>query len=108
MLAVDYDEQGAPVHVCDTCTRGKSMRVLLGCGLEPEYRGRGRATMDTLGGVCPGWYRASVFAMDALRYIRLRDNIQITPDTPRRLIDVLYYYDVYSASREAKKRNEVQ
>lgn len=49
----DWTDSGDPAHVCcglDGCDEYE--REILGCGLLPQYRGRGTAIS-----YCPGWMR---------------------------------------------------
>lgn len=70
---------------------------MLGCGYNEEYKGKGKLTKEDFKGICPGWWRNQIFSVDALRYIRLSEKIEINPLTPRRLVNVLYYYGVFKA-----------
>lgn len=99
VAVADYDDRGRPATVCARCPRTAAIKRLLGCGYDPETRGRGAATERTLG-ICPGWYRGTEFFRDALMYARLRDTLQVDPLTaPRRLMETLEWLEIYEAER---------
>ena len=102
----DYDDSGAPVHLCSKCPKTESIKRILGCGFDPDHKGKSKHTQEAgLHGVCPGWYREQPLFIDIQRYLRLKDQVTLNQNTPRRVWDLYYWADIFEAVKIQGDKN---
>lgn len=89
----DWTKDGSPAHICrgvDYCDDGE--HEILGCGLLPQYRGRGTAIP-----YCPGWLRTMPLWGEIQELFD--SGIAFGRDWPHKMLPALREVAVYRAER---------
>jgi hypothetical protein len=84
----------------------------MGCGFDERFKGkggrRGKAKDDSIDykGICPAWYKNSVFVNDFVRMLNWKDNLGLMSDLPNRFLQGLEYYEYISAVKRAEEKDK--